>query len=486
MKLIFTTLLACSALTSLAEDLGKSMLRVNITSQGWNAAVPWQKRPPNTRRGLGALLEGNRVLVTAELAQEVAYAELEQADTGRKVTAKVEFVDYEVNLAIMVATEDPGDFFAHNKPLSIDTTAKAKDKLDVWQFESNGTAVSTGIELNRIDIGDYFLAGERFLIFEANGAVQYRGGTFTLPVVKDGKLAGMLLSYSSKDQVSSVLPGVMIQRFLDDTKDGKYDGFPNFGMKSAVTLDPQLRSYLKLPDAEGGIFVSAVIPGSSAEKAGLKPNDVIRSINGMNIDSRGNYKHPEYGLLSMSHLIKGDATVGQTLDVTVWRDGKDEKVPVKLLRKEPHQHLVDPYLFDQGPKFTILGGLVFQQLTANYLRGDNDRNGGGPFRLQYASQNPEDFEKEGRKKIVFLSGILPAASNQGYDRLSGVIVDKVNGKFIADINDLAEALKTPENGIHKIELTDFPRVIYIDAEQAEKDNRETMPQRYRISLLQRL
>ena len=62
----------------------KSMLRVNVTSQGWNFGLPWQRMNPGTRRGLGALLSGNRVLVTAELAQDAKYVELEIASSGRK------------------------------------------------------------------------------------------------------------------------------------------------------------------------------------------------------------------------------------------------------------------------------------------------------------------------------------------------------------------------------------------------------------------
>ena len=48
------------------------------------------------------------------------------------------------------------------------------------------------------------------------------------------------------------------------------------------------------------------------------------------------------------------------------------------------------------------------------------------------------------------------------------------------------AITKPINGIHKIEFSEFPKVIYIDAAQAEQDNAETMPQRYRITTLKRL
>lgn len=464
-----------------------SMVRVNITSQGWNFIVPWQKENPNTRRGLGALLEGNRVLVTAELAQDATYVELELPDSGRKLTAKVDAVDYECNLATLVPAEDPGDFFAGKKPLKIDTECKPKDTLDVWQFEANGSSVSTPIEFTRVDLGEYFLNGERFLTFEAAGAVQYRGGTFTLPVIHHGKLAGMLLSYSSKDQVAQILPGSIIEHFLNDSMDGKYDGFPQFGIKVAATLDQQFRSYLRLRTEDGGVFVSEVLPDCSAAKAGLKKGDVILEMNGFKIDSRGNFNHPRYGLLSMGHLTKGGAMVGEVVKLKIFRDGTPVDLDLPLLRRNPADELIDPYMFDRGPRFLILGGLLFQELTEPYLQsGSEERRDRMPFMLSYAAQNSEPFRQEGRRKLVFLSAILPAESNQGYERLNGLILTKVNGRFIADLKALDEALKNPADGVHKIEFLEFPMVIYVDAAQADLDNRETMPRRYRISELKRL
>jgi hypothetical protein len=480
--------LTFGALANTAEaGGGDSILRVNITSQSWNLNLPWQKSRPDTRRGLGALLEGNRVLVTAELAQDATYIELEQADTGRKLTSKVEFIDYECNLATIVPMEPAGDFFAKYKPLQIDTSVKPPQKLQVWQFESNGSPVSTDVDLTRVDLGTYFLAEERFLIFEANGAVVYRGGTFTLPVMAGDKMCGMLLSYNSKDQVAQILPGVIIQRFLDDVADGKYEGFPHFGVELAPTLDPQFRSYLKLAQPEGGIYVSEVSPHGSAGKAGLKPGDVVLCINGHELDSRGNYKHPDYGLLSVGHVIKGMSKAGDELKLQIWRDGAAQDLTVKMERLQPQDKLVPPYQFDRGNKYVILGGMLFLELNGGYL-GQEDRNGRSraPFRIKYAAKHPEKYEKEGRKKLVILSGILPAESNQGYERMGGLLVDKVNGKLITDIAALDEALKSPKDGVHSIEFADYPKKIFVDAAQAEKDNNETMPQRYRITELKRL
>lgn len=464
-----------------------SIVRVNITSQGYNFALPWQKQSPGTRRGLGALLAGNRVLVTAELAQDATYVELERAASGRRITAKVEAVDYELNLATVVPAEEPGDFFQDMEPLELDTGLKPKASLDVWQFEANGSPVSSSVEFTRVDFGPYFLEDQFFLLFQAAGPVQYRSGTFTLPVIHNNRLAGMLLRYNSRDQVSDIIPAMMVEQFLKGVASPPYQGMPSFGVRTTTTLDPQLRSYLKLGENDGGILVTAVTPNFSAALAGIKEGDVILEINGYKIDARGYYQDPVYGLLASGHLVRGASRAGDKLKVKLLRDGEPLELEVTLLRKEPEDFLVDPYVFDRGPKFIIVGGLLFQELTLPWLQlAGRDWRERAPFRLLYANANQEEFLKQGRRKLVFLSGVLPAPGTIGYERLSGLIVTEVNGRAINDIKDLAEALKSPGDGIHRIDFTDSPKTIYLDAEQAKEDNEVFLPRRYRIPLMERL
>lgn len=465
----------------------KSMVRVNVTSQGFNFGLPWQKLNPGTRRGLGALLPGNRVLVTAELAQDATYVELEIAASGRKLVSKVEAVDYELNLATIVPADEPGDFFNGMLPLEIDSKLKPKATLSVWQFENNGEPVTSPLELHRADIGGYFLEDQFFLIFQANGAVQYRAGTFTLPVVHEGKLAGMLIRYNSRDQVADLIPPQMIERFLDDAAVPPYEGVPNFGAKTGQTLDPQLRRFLKLDGIDGGLLVTGTTPGFSAEVAGVKEGDVLLQINGNKLDSRGYYNDPELGLLASSHLFRGGAKVGDIMKLRIVRDGAAMDIDCKMLRRNPSDYLVDPYMFDRGPRYLILGGLLFQELTLNYLQlAGREWRERAPFRLLYAQTNQEEFMKQGRRKLVFLSGVLPAPGTVGYERLRQLIVTKVNDKVINDIKDLAEALNSPIDGIHKIEFSDHPKLIHVEAAQAEQDNKEFLPARYRINKMQRL
>ncbi|MFO1484095.1 MAG: PDZ domain-containing protein [Verrucomicrobiaceae bacterium] len=466
-----------------------SLVKVNATSQSYNLHLPWQKESPSGRRGLGVVLADNRVLVTAQMAADATYIELELPESGQKIPAKVVAVDYEANLALLESP--PSDkqkaFFAGLKPMGIDVSARIGDAVSILQTGRVGELIESPLVINKVLNRRYIVEGSGFLVYEAIGIIRSEANSFTLPVVKNGKLVGLLLSYDSKNQVTTILPAPIIAHFLKDVADGSYEGFPGLGMEMQNTQDEQYREFLGLKPNAPGVFISAVVKGASADKAGMKKGDILVSINGFAIDSRGDYKDPQFGALSAGHLVRGRAFVGDKVEMKVIRDGKEVILNGTLTRKMPEDYLVLPYQFDRGPKYVLMGGLLFQELSRPYLDSfGEEQRGGAILRLSRIATNPEKYEEEGRKKLVFLSLVLPTPSAQGYDKLGGQVVNKVNGKTINDLNDLAEAFKAAKETWHVIELADFPHVLYLDTFGAERDNMRLLNGAYRIGSLNRL
>ena len=488
LSFLAATLLAWPLSHSEAQNSSpeKSIVRVNATLQSYNFLRPWEKGAPTPRRGLGAVLAGNQVLVTAELCVNATFLELEHPSNGDRVPARIAGLDYEANLAVLEPVRKESGVFEGLEALELDASVEAGDELEVWQIEDNGDAVTTEVEVLRVNVGRYFIPGSIFMLYQVKGSLQARVNSFTLPVVKDGKLVGMLLSYSSKEQTSSILPAPVIQSFLADLNDGQYEGFPNLGIGFAQTLDENLRDFAGIGEGDAGIFVSNVAKDGSADKAGIEEGDIIMAVNGFEIDARGNYEHPKYGKLSFSHLVRGDAKVGDKIEVDIIRDGEAMTKEVTLLRKLPEEYLIDPYMFDRGPKYVIFGGLIFQELTQPYLESWGDEwSTRAPFKLVYANANPEEYEEEGREKLVFLSNVLKTPSTLGYENVNSVVVTNVNGIPIKNINDLATALaKAPADGIHTIEFNDYPKVIFVDDAASRMVNQQLI--QYGISQLQRL
>ncbi|MDB4314000.1 PDZ domain-containing protein [Akkermansiaceae bacterium] len=456
--LIFSLIFLSSLFSSAAiED---SVIRVNSTLQGYSPSQPWEKTSPRKRRGLGALLSGNRVLTTSQMVADHIYLELESADSSERVPAKVIAVDYDANLALLAPIGEAG-FLEKMTPTSLGSPAKPDDKLTILQLENNGSSQKTEGIVRSMELLSTFVSGRYFLCYEVKASMQTEGNSFTLPAYREGKLTGLLTSYDAKDQICDILSVDILSAFLEDAENGSYDGFPSLGVGFSTTEDPYFRKWLKIPDDQGGLYVNLVIPDSSAGLAGIKKGDVLLSIGGQKIDRKGYYEHPVYGTLYWTHLVKGSRKIGEKVSAKVLRDGKIEELAMTL--KRPTERLLASHLFDQAPPFLIKGGLVFQELSLPYLKAfGKDWATRAPMNLLDILSNPEDFEEDHRR-IVVLTRVIPTQATIGYERMSNQVVKSVNGQPIAGLPELEKALaQVSVNGLHEIETDDIPYRIYLD------------------------
>lgn len=91
-----------------------------------------------------------------------------------------------------------------------------------------------------------------------------------------------------------------------------------------VSITPDIAKQLNL-DVKSGAYVSdadgAVVSGSPADKAGLRPKDIIVKVNGVSVDAQ----HPLSSLLSQ--YVPGDS-----VEVTYVRDGREQATKVTLAK----------------------------------------------------------------------------------------------------------------------------------------------------------
>ena len=463
-------------------DDAMHVVRVNITNQNWDFMRPWGKRAPFTRRAVGPVLAGGRVLCTAELVANANYIEFEMPDGSAKTPAQIEAVDYECNLAILRG-DDPA-FLAQFDPLDL-TEAKVGDTLNVWQLEPTGVVLATSGPLTTVEVTRYPIDDSSFLVYRSTATIQFRDSSFTLPALKNGRLAGLVVRYDSQSNNAEIVPTPVIQHFLKDAQKKPYDGFPRTGLGFANTRDPQFRRYIAVK-GNNGVYVTQVLKDSPGAQAGLKTGDIILSIDGHAIDQDGNYVDPNYGKLALIHLISTKHYVGDKVKFSIQRDGKPMDLTVTLAHRDAESYVSEPYIIDRAPKFFILGGLVLQELSRQFLKDfGNDWQKRAPQELVYMDRYQQDLFAEGPKKIVLLTRVLPMPSTLGYEELRTLRVTKINGVELQSLADVPSALKKPENGLHKIEFDADPSVIYLDASSL-KDDEEALTKTYRLPATKRL
>lgn len=455
--LLFLTL--CS--TFAAENL--PLLRIASTSQEYNIGQPWEKKSPTTRRGIGILVGENQIITTAEMGANATFIEIETIDSSTSMPAKTIVIDYESNLALIsVISPEHQKVLAKLKPVEISPSPKLEDIVQIYQVEDNGKILITDGVIRGADVVSSFVDGHFFLAYEVKASMQSAANSFTIPIIKEGKLLGILTSYSSDEQMLDVIAPEIIRAFLDDANDGTYDGFPSLGISTGRTSDPHFRAWLKLSDDQGGLFIERVNRNSAAEKAGIKPGDVLLAADGNDIDRKGFYQSENYGPLYWGHLIGGSKKSGEKVTLSLLRNGESITKEVTLSRQP--EGIIPSHMYGKAPRYLVKGGFIFQELTSSYLQAfGKDWESRAPLDLLDALNHPEDYEK-GRNRLVILSRTIPTEATLGYERIAGTIITKVNGKDIADIPSLVEAFKTPEkDGIHTIELDNELKKLYLDA-----------------------
>jgi hypothetical protein len=130
-------------------------------------------------------------------------------------------------------------------------------------------------------------------------------------------------------------------------------------------------------------------------------------------------------------------------------------------------------VYGRGPDYLIQGGLVFQELTRFYLASWGDWTRRAPPRLLVAIDR-DDEEGGPEQRIVLLSSVLPDSANLGYQELRDLIVSRVNGRQIQNLEDVRQAFQQTTAGFHVIEFLagqETARIVVDAAEAAAAGER---------------
>lgn len=154
--------------------------------------------------------------------------------------------------------------------------------------------------------------------------------------------------------------------------------------------------------------------------------------------------------------------VGDEVDVVVERDGKELTLKQTLL---PTRFLVARGLYDQQPPFFIIGGLVVQQLTLEYLHSLSEAE--RLPHMQYFYQ--AGVLSDERTEVVIVSQILSHQVNIGFGAgwTGSPVVASINGQPVVSLADAFESAQraVQESEFLEIELENIygSSVVTMDA-----------------------
>ncbi|GAH77501.1 unnamed protein product, partial [marine sediment metagenome] len=235
------------------------------------------------RSGSGCIISGRRILTNAHVVGDHTFIQVRRAGKAKKYTAEVEIVAHECDLAILRVNDN--SFFSDVEPVEIGALAEVRDRVAVYGFPEGGDKLSiTEGVVSRVEHHRYTHSNAYLLTCQIDAAIN--PGTSGGPVIKDDEIVGVAFQAGAGENIGYMVPIPVINHFLKDIKDGKYDGIPGLGISWQKMENPDIRLKFNMTAEQSGVLVNKIYLGSSARGI-LKSGDVILSIDGKNVENDG-------------------------------------------------------------------------------------------------------------------------------------------------------------------------------------------------------
>ncbi len=453
-----------------SSSLQDSLVELEVNRKVYDYQMPWTRSSGSIRKSAVAV-SGSELLTTADGLSDSTLLRAQRGGRGKWWNAEVAWVDYHANLALLQVKD--ADFWKGIQPVELATKLTSKDEYQIHRWRSGNIEVRKA-EFNQFTSADAKLSFVQMAQMEVPSEVV--GGGWGEPVLAGNKLAGLLTSQTRN--LCIVTPSPFIRDVLDARKKGNYRGLGYFDFVWQPTENPAVHRFLGFPGEPRGVVV--IEGAKELEQTNvIQTRDLIMEVDGFEIDHQENYEDPMYGHLLLEGLASRHHWAGDEVKIKVWRKGKAIDVAYRLPKADYDTKLMPDFVFDREPEYLVVGGLVFQPLSNQYLRSwGDDWKRRAPFRLHY--YNYEGASKE-RPSLVLLSNVMPDLYNLGYQDMRLLVVDKVNGRKISTLAQLADAFEHPQGDYHVIEYMrgDSLRKMVLDAKQA-KDATSRVLERYGI------
>jgi len=408
------------------------VVRVYSTYQDPDYECPWQSVAPRGSTGSGVIVAPRRILTGAHVVANATFVQVQKQSDPKKVTARVLAVSHDCDLALLEL--DDRTFTRGIKPATIGDLPKLRDDVQVVGYPVGGEEVSiTEGVVSRIEVQRYEHSQRNLLAVTVDAAINE--GNSGGPVFGRGKVVGIAFqALPDAENVGEMVPAPIIRRFLNGVQKGKPADVPGIGITTQPLENPALRAHLGMKPKDTGVLITAVQYGSSGWGK-LEVGDVLMALDGHSIADNGTIRYRGRYRCQFDAVI-GDYHCGDEVAARVLRGGKPRALKLEM---RPMQWLVPRTEYDRRPMWFLFGGLVFQRLTAEYLRtwGEQwwDK---APKGLLYCYHY--GLREPAQQEVVVLAHVLADDVNVGYEVFHNDAVVSVNGELPIDMADFVRRI----------------------------------------------
>lgn len=468
------------ATSAFAQPNGKiqnSVVRISATDVRPDYKAPWNSGAIQRGVGAGFVVSGGRIMTNAHVVSNSRYLTVERDGDPNKYPARVLFVAHDCDLALIEVASP--EFAKNMTTLSFGGIPELESTVSAYGYPIGGQrmSVTTGI-VSRVDFQLYTHSSiDQHLAIQISA--QINPGNSGGPVMQNGKVVGVAFQGYSGDVAQGVaymIPTPVINRFLKDVEDGRYDRYVDLGITYGKLQNPAQRRFLGLKDDDRGILVWTVIAAGAAAQV-LQAGDVLMAID----------DHP----IASDSFVELDGARVEMPEV-VERKFKGDKVKLEIIRnKQPMTVSVElgplwPYLmqgnsYDVQPRYVVYAGLLFQPLSLEVMQAYQPQD----LRLRHYFDFfvSEQLYLE-HPEVIVLTNILPDPINTYLQPYRASIVKEINGQKIRTLEDLAKAFsETPDQFVVRM-IGDGPPLV-LDRKEVDAA-RERIKTRYNVGQEQNL
>ena len=482
--LFYSVLLSPKDLQAEAPEIKpwfKQAVLLKSYQQSYDWLTPWEKREIRTQTGMALVVSmpGNenskkyksnfkqslRLLTTAEMVADATLLEVTRKDIRQPFQAKLVLMDYAANLALLNIEES--NFWDGLAPIEW-SPVKSKSKLgkdnvyslkikstQEWEFETGS--------IQRMAVGHRAVSDAWFPLLKLSGISKSGQG---FPLLQDKKTVGMILEAGTG--TVKAIPTKMLLEFLEHAGSSPYKSLAHRGFNWRRLPQRSTADYFQIPPEQPGIWISRVLPYGTGSDVLLR-GDYLTKIGKWPISYDGKIMHTKWGLSLFDLLFLDKLKVGDSLEMSVIREGKTRVLQTRVSPYEKDGRIVPLKRAGHPPRYVIQGGFLFQELTLNYLSmwGTNWKSR-APVRLRLFLElnktvmvnknlNKVDSPSESNNfeeapRVVLVTQVIPDQINIGFQKLSNAVVLRINGQLIRRLKDVSKAFMDPENDFHRIDF----------------------------------
>ncbi len=442
------------------------IVKIEVAVHRYDYGTPWLSGGFGVGNGTGFLVGPGLFMTNAHVVANAERIYISPYADARKFRAHVRHVAHDADLALVEVEEK--EAFADVPRLEFsDRLPKLEDSVRAIGYPIGGDrlSVTRGI-VSRIDTIPYsHPRNQNHLSIQVDAAIN--PGNSGGPVLMGDKVIGVAFQgLLDANSTGYVIPLPVIERFLKDVQDGRYDGYVDLGVTFLPLENAGMRKHYNVQDGAVGALVSDVVAGGTCDGV-LKPGDIVLAVNGHSVDNSAMIEL-DGERVSLKELAER-AFNGDKLHFTILRDGKQQEAEAAL--KALPANDIGGNEYDKHPRYVVFAGLVFQPLQLNVIQAHRLTN------TDFMVEMDEFINKGGfreKEDIVILTKTLPDEVNARFKRYGRRIVTKVNGEEVKGLSHLYSLLY-PQDGQPRpdytvIEFAGAPRPLVIDNTDADDAN----------------